>query len=117
MAERRCEFTGEGEPVIIEYEFDESKLTDKSLKIKIFDGVSEEWAKFILENRRSSKKYAHDYDIVIGPVADDGVVLQINRYLRQLIDLQSLVKSLEFRKLNDQYFFGTQEAIGLLKQI
>lgn len=41
----------------------------KGLQIKIFEGFTTEWAKFILQNREESG-FKHDYDIVIGPVAD-----------------------------------------------
>lgn len=34
---------------------------------------SVEWAKFILNNRHASHNhFHHGYDIVIGPIADDG---------------------------------------------
>ena len=38
----------------------------KGLQIKIFEGFTTEWAKFILQNREESG-FKHDYDIVIGP--------------------------------------------------
>ena len=38
------------------------------------------------------RNYRHEYDIVIGPVADDGVVLQLDLYVRHLITLEQLVK-------------------------
>lgn len=117
MAMRRCSFEGIGTPVIQEYFFDETTLEDKSLKVKVFKGVSEEWAEFILANRMSRGKKVHDYDIVVGPVADDGVVYQINLYLQRIITLPALVKELEYRKLNSQYFFGTEKAISKLKRL
>lgn len=39
------------------------------LQIKIFEGFTTEWAKFILQNREESG-FKHGYDVVIGPVAD-----------------------------------------------
>lgn len=117
MAVRRCEFSGWGTPVIQKYEFDESLLHDGSLKVKIFDGVSVEWALFILKNRRARGKKVHDYDIVVGPVADDGVVYQMNLYAQHIITVEQLVEGLTYRKLNSQYFFGTQLAISKLKRL
>lgn len=38
----------------------------KGLQIKIFEGFTTEWTKFILQNREESG-FKHDYDIVIGP--------------------------------------------------
>ena len=39
----------EGEPIVTEFEFDESALT--KLSVKQFDGPNEEWALFVLANR------------------------------------------------------------------
>lgn len=83
-----------------------------------FDSPSIEWAKFILANRKRSKeKFVHDYDIVVGPVADDGVAFQLERYLYGGMTLEQLAKELTYRKLNRQYFFGTEKAISYLQQI
>lgn len=116
MAVRRCDFEG-GAPVVQEYEFDEKMLTSKELKVKVFDAVSVEWAEFILANRKSRGKKVHDYDIVIGPIADDGVVFQLNLYLQHFITIEQLVSALDYKKLNRQYFFGTQKAISTLKRL
>ena len=59
----------------------------------------------------------HDYDVVIGPIADDGVALQIGLFRDGFIDLASLAKALEYKKLNKQIYFGTQKAIDLLKRL
>ena len=51
MAERRCSFEETGNPIVMHYEFDEKIMDNGTLNVKIFDGVSEEWAEFILQNR------------------------------------------------------------------
>lgn len=85
------------------------------LNVKIFDKPTKEWALFVLNNRRkSSINYQHDYDIVIGPVANDGVVFQLDRYENNMISLDVLVEELSYQKLNKQYFFGTSKAISKL---
>lgn len=117
MAVRRCEFSGWGTPLIHKYEFDEHLLHDGSLNVKIFDGVSVEWALFVIQNRRAKGKKTHDYDIVVGPVADDGVVYQMNLYAQRIITVEQLVEGLTYRKLNRQYFFGTRLAISKLKRL
>lgn len=115
MAERRCEFEGTGTPIVLCFELDERCLTDGSLRVKRFESVSEEWAQFIIANRRGGRNARHEYDVVIGPVADDGVVYQINRYFQHIIDMPTLVRELSYKKLNSQYFFGTEKAISKLK--
>ena len=59
----------------------------------------------------------HDYDIVIGPVADDGMVLQLNLYMQRLITMDMLVRELTYHKLNNQYYFGTERAIKYLRRL
>lgn len=117
MAVRRCEFSGWGAPVIQKYEFDEALLCDGSLNVRIFDGVSVEWALFVFHNRKAGGRKVHDYDIVAGPVADDGVVYQMNLYAQHIITVEQLVEGLTYRKLNSQYFFGTQRAISKLRKL
>lgn len=118
MAERRVRIAQAGEPIVIEYDFDESCLKDSSLSVKIFDTPSQEWALFILENRKSSTTgFQHKYDIVIGPVADDGVVFQLDRYENNMISLEVLVEELTYRQLNKQYFLGTEAAIAKLHKL
>jgi len=114
QAIRRCNFDGFGTPIVQTYEFDEKLLADNSLNIKRFDDMTEEWAMFILENRLKNSK--HCYDIVIGPVADDGVAMQLRRYEQHFIDKKTLVNELTFSKVNSQYFFGSERAIKLLKR-
>lgn len=116
MAVRRTSFEEKGSPVVQEYEFDESLLSSKDLKVKIFKGISNEWAEFIIANRKTKGKRVHDFDIVIGPIADDSVVFQINLFMLHFITIEELVKRLEYKKLNSQYFFGTEKAIAKLKR-
>ena len=117
MAERRFAFESIGAPIVLQYEFDEGSLLGKELIVRRFEGVSTEWADFILQNRMSKGKHVHDYDIVIGPVADDGVVLQLNLYIQRLITMDMLVRELTYHKLNNQYYFGTERAIKYLHRL
>jgi hypothetical protein len=92
-------------------------FSSEKFNVKIFNEVSVEWAEFILKNRKARGKKMHDHDIVIGPVADDGVVYQLNLYMQHIITMESLVKELTYKKLNRQFFFGTERAIKYLKRI
>lgn len=61
---------------------------------------------------------AHDYDIVIGPIANDRVGIQLWKYETKAIDLRTLVHNLRNMKgVTIQYFFGTERAIKLLKRL
>ena len=72
---------------------------------------------FIHKNRSRKAHFHHDYDIVVGPIADDGVAYLIGRYDEGTLTISELVRELEYKKLNRQYFFGTERAIKLLKRL
>lgn len=117
MAKAKVDQLESGTPTVMIYEVDVTKMDE--LKVLRFDAYSEEWAKFILLNRNNaSSKPAHDYDIVIGPIANDRVGVQLWRYETQSIDLQTLVRNLQYMKgVTIQYYFGTERAIKLLRRL
>lgn len=115
MAVRRTRIAEEKKPTVTAYSFDERLLENSSLQVKLFDTLSKEWALFILANRKGWMQPV--YDIVIGPIADDGVVFQLERYMHRLITLDTLVEELTYRKLNRQYFFGTELSISKLQKL
>lgn len=106
-----------GFPVIQEYEFDESLLASDDLRVLKFDAPSTEWAEFIFRNRNRESKFSYDYDIVVGPIADDGVAYLLGRYEEGTLSIDELSKKLEYKKLNSQYFFGTEKSIKYLKRL
>lgn len=116
MALRKVKFFG-GVPVIQVYDLDEAALQMEKLKVKVFSEPSEEWAVFIHNNRNRALDFHHDYDVVIGPIANDGVAYLLGRYEEGTITLPELVRGLEFKQLNNQYFLGTQKALDLLRRV
>ena len=104
----------EGEPIVTEFEFDESALT--KLSVKQFDEPNEEWALFVLANRsKESQQPTHSYDIVIGPVADDDIAQLFRNFNDGYINLAMLVEGLKYKKVSSQYFFHTEAATKYLK--
>ncbi|MBQ2333000.1 MAG: DUF3990 domain-containing protein, partial [Prevotella sp.] len=72
MAIRRVKLADWGSPIVTTYEFDERILNDKSINVLVFPSVSVKWAEFVLNNRDVNHKgFTHDYDVVVGPVAND----------------------------------------------
>lgn len=107
-----------GVPIVQKYEFDERLLATPGIKVLKFDNVCAEWAEFIYKNRtRTTPPFKHDYDIVIGPIADDGVAYLLGRYEEGTYTIEELAEELKFKRLNSQYFFGTNKAIHLLKRL
>ena len=119
MAVKTRRISRKGNEIVSSFEFDETFLDDGELKVKIFSDYTEEWAEFILANRNNaSDKPIHDYDIVIGPIADDTVGLQLSRFIEGYISLSVLVEELKFKGNKAiQYYFGTEKAINLLKKV
>lgn len=109
----------EGTPIVNAFEFDELALEGAGLKVRIFEEYNQEWADFIFINRNNPNvDNVHDYDIVIGPIANDRVGLQIRKYVEKEIDLLTFMERLKYMKgVTIQYFFGTERAINLLKKI
>lgn len=106
-----------GYPVIQEYEFDESLLSGTDLKVLKFDKPSAEWAEFIFKNRNRDNNFTHDFDIVIGPIANDGVAYLLGRYEEGTLTIEELSDKLGYKRLNSQYFFGTDESLKYLKRL
>ena len=117
MAKTKVEQMEEGVPTVLTFEANEEQM--EQLRILRFDQYSEEWAKFILLNRNnSSSRPAHNYDIVIGPIANDRVGVQLWKYESHSIDLPTLVHNLRnMRGITFQYFFGTERAINTLHRL
>lgn len=106
-------------PIVNAFEFDEKNLESASLKVRIFKEYDEEWANFIYANRNNpSSECVHDYDVVIGPIANDRVGMQIRKYMEQEIDLPTFIERLKYMKgITIQYYFGTERAISLLRKV
>ena len=119
MALRTANRMRTGSPVVSAFEFDNSILHQDRLNIKLFDDYSVEWAEFILMNRKNlSDSPAHKYDIVIGPIANDTVGVQIRRFIMGYISIEKLIEELKYRGNHSvQYFFANEVAIKYLKKV
>ena len=68
------------------------------LNVKRFDALSEEWLEFIKENR-SKGGLQHNYDVVIGPVADDNTMETVQLYIANILTASEAVERLRFRQV------------------
>lgn len=125
MAKRVSRIYG-GSPVINTFEIQDDfrKLSD--IKIRDFGiQTTEEWAKFAMNNRnRAFTDEANTlcnkdnkYDIVIGPVADDNMALLFRQYENEIIDFETLLKGMIYKKTSSQYSFHTEKSIRLLRKV
>ena len=88
------------------------------LKVKVFKEPDWEWARFVMSNRDiNTTQPCHDYDIVIGPVADDTIARLLRLYTENFINEEQLLHELTFSKVTSQYFFHSEAAIKMLKRL
>ncbi len=124
MASRVVRGSG-GEKHVNIFELDENIFSDQNINIKKFDKPSKEWAEFILNNRDRNFKdfdspkcnFDNKYDLVIGPVADDDIIVLFRTFVRGLINIDTLVQELTYKELTDQYSFHTKRALKYLKGV
>lgn len=114
MAQKKARLFG-GLATLITYEMDDSAL-QSDLKVKVFpEKACVEWLLFVDANRdRKNSSPIHDYDIVVGPIADDGVVLQLTNYREGIYSPEQAAQLLQDRYLDQQYYFGTERALHFL---
>lgn len=119
MAEFKVDIFGEGSPLVSSFDFDEEAAREAGLSIKVFDDYSEEWAQFVVDNRNNnSDNPIHDYDIVIGPIADDKVGFQIRKYIENEISIEKLIERIKYYgDKSTQYFFGTEKSLNYLRKV
>ena len=116
MAQKKARLFG-GSATLITYEWDENSLN--LLKVKVFPAkASVDWFLFVDANRdREKDQPVHDYDIVIGPIADDGVVLLLTNYREGVYSPEEAARLLQDKYLDQQYYFGTERAVSYLRKI
>lgn len=103
-------------PVVSEFEFDEFALVDDDLKILHFDDYNEDWLEFVVLNRRNqTNRQAHGYDIIEGPVADDKIATEIDKYMEGLISKEQFLRDLTYNP-SHQICFCTMQSLQALSQ-
>ena len=114
MAQKKARLFG-GTATLITYELDDVAFKS-DMKVKVFpEKACVEWLKFVDSNRdRKFVEPIHDYDIVIGPIADDGVVLQLTNFREGIYTPEQAATQLQDKYLDQQYYFGTKKALGFL---
>ena len=116
QAERKLEQYGVGRAQVYAYRVEDKAML--SLKMLRFDRYSLEWARFVLNNRKNrTRTQIHDYDVVIGPIADDVVGYQIRRVEEGIISEKQFLEEIKFHTVTIQYMFATDKAIELLNKL
>lgn len=71
---------------------------------------------FIKQNRVYGR-LQHNYDVVIGPVADDNTMETVQLYIANILTAKEAVERLRYSKVNNQISFHTGKALSYLKCI
>ncbi len=114
QAQRWAELTtirrNSGSKIVSVFEYNEE--SDMFFKIKRFEKADKDWLVYVSNNRRLLN--TDEYDIVIGPVANDKTSPVISLFFAGLYDVEETIKRLMPQKLKDQYAFKSQKAIECL---
>ena len=85
---------------------------NSNLNIKEFKEMTDEWLNFIV-NCRSGKK--HEYDVVIGAMANDQIYNYISDYIDGIITQEQFWVLAKFKYPTHQINFSTKKALQCLE--
>lgn len=111
-AQRTAKRRGCGRPIVTVYELDASAL--ETLKVLRFEQADVHWLRFVTANRKGSHP-AGEWDLIIGPVANDQTMPTLTLFLDGFYDEEETIKRLLPQNLKDQYVFSTDKALGCLR--
>lgn len=116
QAERKFEQYGVGSARVYEYSVEDNAI--QALRVLQFNSYSLEWARFVLMNRKNRTRIQiHDYDIVIGPIADDVIGYQIRRVEEGIITEEQFLEEIKYHTVTIQYIFATEKALQILRKL
>ena len=98
------------------FQIDQAVLVNAGLKVKRFATADSEWFDFVMDNRHTFG-FEHDYDIVMGPVANDNVYETLTLFEDGTISKPEAIARLKAYKLVDQLLFHTPRSLEFLKFI
>lgn len=99
------------EAFVTEFDYEEKP----GMNVLIFDGPFAEWFDFIIRNRKGT--FTHDYDIIIGPVADDSVYDTLFLFESGYITREEAIRKLNSAKLDGQILFHTDKSLECITYI
>lgn len=104
--------TGTGSRVVSIFEFEESTALP-SLSVLRFSDPDEKWLDFVYQNRFAVYG-GEQYDLIIGPVANDAVFPTLQAYFTGALPKDAVLAALKIKDLFDQYVFATEAALDEL---
>ncbi len=110
-AYRTAKCRGVGSPIFYVYEITDDVFD--SLRVLRFGSANVEWLRYVTANRKGGVK-TEEYDVVIGPVANDQTMPTITLFLDGFYDEEETIKRLLPQNLKDQYTFKIEKALSML---
>lgn len=83
----------------------------ESLKIKEFKDYGDEWLDFVVSCRSGR---THEYDVVIGPMADDTIYDYIEAYIHGQMNKEYFFELMKFKYPTHQISFHTIKALDCI---
>ncbi len=102
----------EAKAIVSIYQLSNNIFSDSDFKIKEFTKADDTWLDFVINNRKGILN--HNFDVVIGPVANDTLYATIALYESGILNKQETIQRLKAHKLFDQISFNTEK---VLKQL
>ena len=109
----RRERAGEGNAIVSVYEVDGNLLNRQDICIMTYNGATIEWLDFVVANRRYAP--LHDFDIVLGPVANDNLYATISMYENGELSAEAAIVQLKTHVLFNQVSFHSHSAVKNLR--
>ena len=98
------------------YELTLESLPSCKLQIKRYEADAQ-WAKYVYNNRRGIIK-SNKYDIVIGPIADNGLNKLFDEIDRKLATFEEIAPKLRLLRFKaSQFCFKTPNSLNLLEYV
>lgn len=101
--------------IVSVYEIDDNLLQNKDFNIMEYHRATEQWLNFVVNNRRTAP--LHNYDIVLGPVANDNLYATISMYENGQLSVEAAIVQLNTHVLYNQVSFHTKEALSQIKYL
>ena len=98
--------------VINVYECDFDTLKSK-LRVREFNDANQEWLEYVVANR-SGKGINEDFDVVIGPVANDRVYSVVDFFEAGVYSVDEAISRMMSYRLVDQVTFKSNAALEFL---
>jgi len=106
---KKKRFEKKSKAIVTIYQISKELFANQNYIIKEFVKADEQWLDFIIANRKG--EISHNYDIVIGPVANDTLYATITLYESGILNKEETIKRLKVHNLYDQVSFHNNKVL------